>query len=262
MEVLIELLKGLIEGVLISLKSPYAISIIVLYVLLKKYYPKFRGYMGEFWVKMELGKLPKNEYMVINDIMIKNNYGTHQIDHLIISKYGIFVIEMKNYYGMITGEDYKDKWIQHLGRNKYYFKNPINQNYGHVKVLEELLNMKGNLFIPIVCFSNNARLKIKSNNIVVQLDNLIYVIKRFRKPLIDKDINEIAKIINDKNIVDKTKRKKHVSDIKNKIKEENNKLENMVCPKCGNELVLRNGKYGTFIACSNYPKCKYTNNNN
>ncbi|MCB5251961.1 MAG: type I DNA topoisomerase [Candidatus Cloacimonetes bacterium] len=30
------------------------------------------------------------------------------------------------------------------------------------------------------------------------------------------------------------------------------------CPKCGNPLVERNGKYGAFIACSNYPKCKYS----
>lgn len=29
------------------------------------------------------------------------------------------------------------------------------------------------------------------------------------------------------------------------------------CPECGSELVIRNGRYGKFIACSNYPECKY-----
>ena len=29
------------------------------------------------------------------------------------------------------------------------------------------------------------------------------------------------------------------------------------CPKCGSALVIRNGRYGEFTACSNYPKCKY-----
>lgn len=29
------------------------------------------------------------------------------------------------------------------------------------------------------------------------------------------------------------------------------------CPECGSPLVIRNGKYGPFIACSNYPECKY-----
>ena len=30
------------------------------------------------------------------------------------------------------------------------------------------------------------------------------------------------------------------------------------CPKCGGDLVIKKGRYGEFIACSNYPKCKYT----
>lgn len=32
------------------------------------------------------------------------------------------------------------------------------------------------------------------------------------------------------------------------------------CPECGNELVKRAGRYGEFIACSNFPKCKYSRN--
>ncbi len=32
------------------------------------------------------------------------------------------------------------------------------------------------------------------------------------------------------------------------------------CPECGNELVKRKGRFGEFIACSNFPKCKYTKN--
>lgn len=32
------------------------------------------------------------------------------------------------------------------------------------------------------------------------------------------------------------------------------------CPKCDSELLLRKGRYGEFIACSNFPKCKYTKN--
>jgi len=31
-----------------------------------------------------------------------------------------------------------------------------------------------------------------------------------------------------------------------------------MCPKCGSELLRRKGRYGEFIACSNFPKCKYT----
>ncbi len=31
-----------------------------------------------------------------------------------------------------------------------------------------------------------------------------------------------------------------------------------VCPKCGGTLQLRNGKFGKFYGCSNFPKCRYT----
>ncbi len=30
------------------------------------------------------------------------------------------------------------------------------------------------------------------------------------------------------------------------------------CPKCGEELLLRSGRFGNFVACSGFPKCKYT----
>ena len=31
----------------------------------------------------------------------------------------------------------------------------------------------------------------------------------------------------------------------------------VIRPNCGNPLVIRKGKYGEFVACSNYPECKY-----
>jgi ssDNA-binding Zn-finger/Zn-ribbon topoisomerase 1 len=40
--------------------------------------------------------------------------------------------------------------------------------------------------------------------------------------------------------------------------ETNRKMENNICPKCGGRLVLRNGKYGQFKGCDNFPKCKFT----
>lgn len=78
------------------------------------FYKKIRGFMGEFWVKTELNKLPKDKYKVLNNVMFKTNTSTHQIDYIVISKFGIFVVEMKNYYGLITGDKYKDKWVQHF----------------------------------------------------------------------------------------------------------------------------------------------------
>ena len=237
--------------------NPYFIVMAILAVLVDVYYPKFRGFMGEFWVRQELKKLPKDKYIILNDIMVSQNNSTHQIDHLIISQFGIFVIEMKNYYGLILGEEHRNKWVQYLGKNKSYFLNPIHQNYGHVKALEELLNLDNKYFIPIVCFSNQAKLKIETNGNVVPLDYLVSTIKSYQNIMIESNLQVIINKIIDSNITDKAESKKHVKNIKNKITEDNDKVDNMICPNCGGNLVVRNGKYGSFIECSNYPQCKF-----
>lgn len=252
-----ELIRAFFVFFLTLITNKYIIIIFILSVLIKILYPRFRGFMGEFWVKQELKKLPKDEYLIINDVMLKQNEVTHQIDHLVISQFGIFVIEMKNYYGLILGNDYKDKWIQYLGKNKIYFLNPIYQNYGHVKVLEEVLNLDNKAFVPIVCFSNQAKVKVEGKNNVVLLDNLISKIKEYQNITLEADIEAIYKKILELNITEKSERKKHVKNIKYRINEEKKKTNNMICPKCGNDLVIKNGKYGEFIGCSNYPKCRF-----
>ena len=236
--------------------NPIYVTVFALGILSSIFYKKFRGYMGEFWVKNALNKLPKNEYIVMDDVMIESN-GTHQIDHIVISKFGIFVIEMKNYYGMMVGKEYNDKWIQYLGKNKYYFKNPIHQNYGHIKSLSEVLNIDESLFISIICISNQAKLRVETNSNVVQLDNLIRLIKSYQNSIVNINIDDIAYRLNALNIIDRKQRREHVTNIKQKIKADNDKADNMICPKCGENLVVRNGQYGQFIGCSNFPNCRY-----
>ena len=239
------------------LKNPLFWILLVLSILSTIFYKKFRGFMGEFWVKTELNKLPQDKYIVLNNVMIRSSKGSHQIDHIVISKYGIFVIEMKNYYGLITGDEYKDKWTQHLGKNKYYFNNPIHQNYGHIKALEELLQMDESKFISVICISNQAKVKVKAKN-VTQLDYLNRLIKSYNTETINENLIEIKNKIELGNILDKEARNEHVQNIKQNIKETEEKIQNNICPKCGGNLVERNGKFGRFIGCSNYPRCTYT----
>ena len=235
------------------LSNPLVIIFFIIAILCAVFYKQIVGKAGEHHVKVELRKLPKDKYLVINDLMIKANGSTHQIDHVIISNNGIFVIETKQYNGYIVGNEYDKKWRQN---NKYYINNPIHQNYGHIKALEELLKLSEDKFIPIVCIPSNARLKIDSKSLVLQLYDLIPKIKEFNEVLIDNP-NDIYRQLLESNITDKESRKQHnkyASNIKT-TKEINDKNK---CPKCGGDLVERNGKYGKFIGCSNYPKCKYT----
>lgn len=246
---------------LASVTRCYVLIIAIITIFLIFFYPKLRGIMGEFWVKQKLKELPTDKYLVLNDIMLKQNDKTYQIDHLIISQFGIFVIETKNYYGLILGDDHKDKWIQYLGKKKTYFLNPIYQNYSHIKALEDLLNLDINKFISIICFSNQTKLNIKTQSDVVQLEYLITCIKNHHNIVLGNDLEEIRDKIIELNITDIIERKKHVKNIRTRINDNKKKIDNMICPRCGGNLVVRIGKYGSFIGCSNYPKCKYVENN-
>ena len=255
---MIELLKNMIDIFFSNSKLLfYIIIIFILCILIDKIYPKFRGFMGEFWVKIELGKLPKNKYIIFSDILIKDEKGTHQIDHLVLSKFGIFVIEMKNYYGLIKGKEFDNKWCQYLGKNKSYFTNPIYQNFGHIKSLSNLFKIEEKYFISVICFSNQAKIKVKSNNIVTQVDYLNKNILRYSEEISDIDIEKLSNIVINNNIKDRKSRRQHIKDIHLKIKKDKKLEDNMICPKCGNQLIKRNGRYGQFIGCSNYPKCRY-----
>ena len=126
-----------------------------------EYGSKITGWFGEHWVKEALGKLDKNVYNVLIDVMLVVDGKSCQIDHSVVSKYGVFVIETKQFNGYITGSKYDKKWVRHVGKKKYYYTNPIRQNYGHVKSLAEFLNMDESKIYNVVCMTGTDKLKIE-----------------------------------------------------------------------------------------------------
>jgi ssDNA-binding Zn-finger/Zn-ribbon topoisomerase 1 len=59
------------------------------------------------------------------------------------------------------------------------------------------------------------------------------------------------------NIDSKENRKEHVKSVKSNIQKRKETINSGICPRCGGHLIRRQGKYGAFYGCSNYPKCKY-----
>lgn len=234
--------------------NPFFILFFIVVIIIAIFNKQIIGWFGEHWTKQALKKLPKNEYKILNDVFIETNGITHQIDHVVVSSYGIFSIETKQYNGFITGNKYDKNWIRHAGKNKYYYTNPIRQNYGHVKALSELLNIDESKIFNVVCIPSKATLKVEHDGELVRYDTLADKVLSYKEIMI-KNVDEIVKTINKNNITDKNIKKEHIQNIKNNIINKDNK-----CPKCGGQLVERTGKYGRFIGCSNYPKCKYTRN--
>jgi predicted RNA-binding Zn-ribbon protein involved in translation (DUF1610 family) len=239
------------------------VAYLICTILYKLYLPKIKGSKGEHSIAKRLQKLNRNKYIIFNDVYLKIDGRSTQIDHLVISIYGIFVIETKNYNGWIHGSEKSEYWTQTFYKKRTRFRNPIKQNWSHIYFLKNVLsNFKQVKYHPIIVFTGKAKLKnIYAQTPVIYKHKLIKTIKQNKTPCLTieqaKDIAEQLKkfIIIDKKII-----KEHKKYIKKNIRERANNIKSLTCPNCGGELVIRNGKYGKFYGCSNYPKCKFSRN--
>jgi predicted RNA-binding Zn-ribbon protein involved in translation (DUF1610 family) len=226
------------------------------------YSPKIKGVIGEKSISSILYFLDKSKYKVINNIVLKKNNKTSQIDHVVISDFGIFVVETKNYKGWIIGNENSEHWIQVLFKRKQKFYNPIKQNLGHINALKNCLDQYPNIkYIPIVVFSSKSNIKVKTTNHVLNSNQLIAAIKKYDKiNLTEADKEKIFEKIIESNLVDKYDKNEHVESIKQQIHNREKHIRENKCPQCGEKLVLRSGKFGKFLGCISYPRCKFIQN--
>lgn len=237
------------------------ILIIGLFFVLQWMIPS-KGKIGEKTVAGKLHWLPKDKYRVLNNVTLPTPQGSSQIDHLVVSIYGIFVIETKNYKGWIYGGEHSEYWTQNIYGNKYKLYNPILQNGGHVRALRRVLNGFEPLpILPIVVFSWNASLRVHAEDAcVIYWHQLRGVIKQYKeKRLSWSQVNAICDAVQASQMEPGRKsNKQHLHDIRKAREQKHNAIAAGRCPRCGGTLVLRVGKYGQFYGCSNYPQCKYT----
>lgn len=220
---------------------------------------KIKGKMGEFEVSAILATLSGNDYIVINNITLPSKFGTTQIDHIVVSIYGIFVIETKNYTGLIYGGENAETWTKNMWGNKYEFRNPLKQNYGHVKTLQQLLNLPMGNFIPIVVFSNSANISVQTDKTVITLFHLRGAITRHKTVMFTlEQVQEFCNKIRQVAIEEKGTNRKHVDNVRSNVYNKQQAINQGICPRCGGRLVLRHGRYGSFYGCSNYPSCRFT----
>jgi len=72
-------------------------------------------------------------------LILPSKNGTTQIDHLIVSGFGLFSVETKNKKGWIFGSENQQKSTQVLYGNSYAFQNPLRQTFRKKKILSEFL---------------------------------------------------------------------------------------------------------------------------
>lgn len=235
--------------------------VFVVLPLLRLFKSQIKGWIGEFLVHQVLThRLDQRVYRVVRNVMLPTEDGTTQIDHIVVSRYGIFVIETKNYKGWIFGSERQAKWTQKIFRVTNSFQNPIHQNYKHIKTLSELTGIPGTCFNSTIVFLGDATFKTEMPACVMYAGDLARSIRSHTQVLIqDEQVPDIVAAIGEwAGTVSKASRARHVARLQEKHGAVSAVATAPACPKCSQPMVLRERKNqaGQFWGCSTYPRCR------
>lgn len=202
-------------------------------------------------------------YRSVNNVTLEANNGTTQIDHVIVSRFGIFVVEAKNYQGWIFGGENQAEWTQSLpGGKKFRFQNPLRQNYRHIKVLSEFLGLPEDRFHSVVMFWGESQFKTSMPANVMSSGYATYIKAKTSVLFTDEEVEQMVGALQSGRMPaglfkGLETRRVHLESLKERHS------STTQCPKCGSALVERTAKSGSraglrFLACTAFPKCRFT----
>ena len=259
--------------------------------LIKMFAPLIKGRIGEGVTNLAAKlRLDPNVYHLIKDVTVPSKTGTTQIDHVIVSKFGLFVIETKNFKGWIFANAKDAKWTQVNFKQKHRFQNPLRQNYAHICALSELLELPKDKIIGVVCFMGDAKFKTEIPSGVFLDGRYVNYVQSFQTPVFSEaEVADMIQKIESGRLERgfKTNRQ-HIWQLKDRhstggrrsvaagsdgaepsqiiaIEAAPSKNDFVsdpkTCPKCGAAMVLRTAKKGAnagnqFWGCSRYPDCR------
>lgn len=213
-----------------------------------------RGEKGELLVsKTLLGYKPYHH--LLNDVTFinKNSEMSHQIDHIFICSFGVFLIETKNYFGEILLEN--NNWKRRIQNKIEKINNPLLQNKSHAITLRKLIKGKYDI-VPVVVFARNNAPYAGDEN-VINLDDLILFIESYpyKKKLTIDEIDDAYKLIFMN--VKQVSKEEHIENIsylkavnKELRKEKEYAISKGICPRCGAKMNIKGNKF----SC---PNCLY-----
>jgi restriction system protein len=226
--------------------------------------PWFKGMLGETLVKLAAKlRLPTDTYHPIHNVTLPTPDGSTQIDHIFVSRFGIFVVETKNMKGWIFGGENQGQWTQKVFKSSFKFQNPLRQNYKHIKALESALAVSPEAIHSIVAFVGDSTFKSPMPTNVTHGGGYITYIKSFRDQVLSE--SEVQKVVDQiqsgRLEPSRETNRQHVQQLKTRSDPNAERR----CPKCGSSMVMRTAKRGEnagnkFWGCSAYPKCRVVQN--
>jgi predicted RNA-binding Zn-ribbon protein involved in translation (DUF1610 family) len=242
------------------MKLVLPILLFLLLLIWRLFRSRIMGAVGEKKVSSILYFLDRSKFKVINNIVLKINERTTQIDHIVISDFGIFVIETKNYKGWIVGNENSEYWTQVIFKRKEKFDNPIRQNLGHIRALKNYLREYPEVeYKSIIVFPRSTEIKVNTSAEVIYSHRLLKTILSYTDmKLTEADKEDIFQKIITSNLIKTYDRSQHIKSIKQRVMKRASAIAANKCPQCGGNLIIRNGKFGEFLGCTSFPRCKFS----
>lgn len=235
------------------------VPLFILAAVLKS--PWFKGWLGEAMVNLTARLfLDRKTYHLIRNVTLPTEDGTTQIDHIIVSPFGVFVVETKNMKGWIFGAAHQRQWTQKIYRHTQKFQNPLHQNYKHVKTLQALLGLGDAQVHSLVVFVGDATFKTPMPENVTRCGGYLRYIKGHEvRVLTDEEVARVIEQIEAGRLAASFRtHREHVRHVKDIVKE---KAHAARCPKCQGAMVERVVKRGAnagsaFMGCMAFPRCR------
>jgi len=164
--------------------------------------PRFRGDIAETRVRRILATgLEKSRYSIFNSLVVPAGGGTMRIDHVVVSKFGIFVIESQFARGWVSGGEFQDRWKQYHLRRFTRFDSPMHRNALQVQALQKLLDIPASKFHPIVVLAGQSGFKSQMPDNLLTPQKLVrFMRKKGQLLLSDEQAASALKTIMDSNI--------------------------------------------------------------
>lgn len=189
----------------------------------------FKGMIGEFIINAATKLfLDKETYRLIKNVTLPTKDGTTQIDHIIVSIYGVFVVETKNMKGWLFGTEHQKTWTQQIFKHKSKFQNPLLQNYKHIKTLQTLLNLSDRQLHSVIVFIGDSTFKTKMPRNVTYGMGYLKLIKSKQTPVLSQvSVEKIIESIEKQRFTpSRNTHKAHVEHVTQSILHDYNKKQN------------------------------------
>ena len=147
-------------------------------------FPRFQNDGEELVTRVLQSHFGAPYYHLMNHVTLRMDDGTTQVDHILVSRFGVFVIETKDYNGWIFADASRATWTHVFHKQKYQFQNPVFQNYRHVVAVQQVLD-----FLPpeairsLVVFSGTGEFRTPVPDGVIMVDQLEEVLRSQNTPV-------------------------------------------------------------------------------